>query len=309
VEYGRRLQLALGDAYQLHELIGQGGFGSVYVAWDVRLRRKVAVKALRHDVFNTVILIERFKREARAVAQLRHPNIIPIYAIGEDEGITYMIMPFIEGVTLKDLIRRDDRPSIEECRRILMDAAGALAAAHEEGIVHRDIKPENIMLEGDTRLVQLMDFGLAKALSDEEVALTDEGTILGTPQYMSPEQVRGERGIDGRSDVYSLGIVGYEVLTGTKPFTGASMQSVLAKHLTEDPVPLASLAPDVPPQFAASIMKALAKNRKDRHRTAEQFREALASVRYGATRGAERQSGSSHLASRLRRWAASVFGR
>ena len=224
-EYRGRLQRALGSGYQLRELIGRGGFGSVYAAWDVKLEREVAVKALRHDLFPTSALLERFERKAKAVAKLRHPNVLPIHFVGEGEGVTYMVMPKIEGESLRAKLTREGQLSAEEAKRIAIEAAGALQAAHDAGIIHRDVKPENILLEGELQTVQLMDFGIAKMVEGVGSGLTATGAAVGTPFYMSPEQAGGDRRIDHRSDIYSLGCVLYEMLAGEPAFTGPSPQA------------------------------------------------------------------------------------
>ena len=217
-QYRDRLQVALGEGYELRGVIGQGGFGTVYAAWDVGLEREVAIKVLRSDLYRTPDLIARFKREARAVAQLRHPNIVPVYSVGEAGGLTYFVMPLIKGSSLRDILESEGQLPIGESQRIVTEAAKALEAAHRAGIVHRDVKPENILLEGEDRHVQLMDFGIAKVAASDEVGLTGTGLIVGTPQYMSPEQASGERELDIRSDIYSLGVVAYRLLGGKLPF-------------------------------------------------------------------------------------------
>ena len=187
-EYRQRLQRALGDGYELREHVGRGGFADVYKALDIELRREVAVKVLRSDLILSHSLVERFRREAQVVANLRHPNIIPIYSVGQGEGLLYFTMPLVEGETLRAVLKREGKLPVEEANRILIEAAGALATAHESGLVHRDVKPDNIMLEGKERRVFVMDFGIAKVLASEAEGLTQTGMIIGTAQYMSPEQ-------------------------------------------------------------------------------------------------------------------------
>jgi serine/threonine protein kinase len=215
-DYQRQLQDAIGKGYEIRDVIGQGGFGVVYSAWDVELHREVAVKAMRQVIFTTPGMLERFKREARAVARLQHPNIIPIYSVGESENLAYMIMPKIIGESLKATLVREKRLGVEDSRRILIEAARALHTAHEAGIVHRDVKPENILLEGEKRRVYLMDFGIAKTLEGEDQGLTGTGMVIGTPSFMSPEQASGQT-IDARSDLYSLGVVAFQMLAGRLP--------------------------------------------------------------------------------------------
>ena len=255
--YRRRLQRAIGRGYELGELIGQGGFGVVYSALDIELNREVAVKALRHDVLPTSALFQRFKREARAAAKLRHPHIVPIYAVGEGENIAFMIMPKLLGESLKAFIRREAPVGIDEAQRILGDAAQALAVAHRAGIVHRDVKPENIFLEGEERRVYLMDFGIAKAVDTDEEGLTGTGMIVGTPSYMSPEQSGGKREIDHRTDIYSLGVVGYQLLTGRLPYRAESLQELIYQQITVTPAPVSELRPEVPAGMAQAIDRCL----------------------------------------------------
>ena len=199
VESRDRLQLALGDGFEVRTLLGQGGFGLVFTAFDKRLKRDLAVKVLRTELAKAGSFLDRFEREAMTAAQLRHPNIVPIYSIGEKDGLAYIVMPLIQGETLQALLERDGPLPLAESCRILVDAAGALAAAHSVGLIHRDIKPDNIMLEGPERRVLLMDFGIAKMLSNSDATLTGTGVLIGTPLYMSPEQAGGDRDVDQRS--------------------------------------------------------------------------------------------------------------
>lgn len=263
-EQRQRVQRALGDGFELGRLLGRGGFAEVYAATDRKLQRTVAVKVLRPDLVVNRSLTERFLREARAAAKLRHPNIIPIYQVGEAEGLAYFLMPLIEGENLREHMERVGQLPIDESRRILREVAEALAVAHESGIVHRDIKPDNIMLDGKEHRAIVTDFGIAKALGSEEAGLTGTGMIVGTPHYMSPEQASGEREIDSRSDIYSLGVVGYHMLTGRLPFEGKSTQEVLMKHVTATAERIATLRPEVPPDLSAAIERCLSKRPADR---------------------------------------------
>ncbi|HXH63043.1 MAG TPA: serine/threonine-protein kinase, partial [Gemmatimonadales bacterium] len=277
--YHDRLQRALGNAYVLGERIGRGGFGAVYRVRDVRLKRDVAVKVLRSDLMESRQMEVRFLREAEAVAQLRHPNIIPIYGVGEGDGLIYFIMPLVQGESLLARLQREGPLPIPEVRRILADVASALTVAHKAGIVHRDLKPENIMLEGDARHVLLMDFGIAKTLGAGGAggagALTSQGMILGTPYYMSPEQAMGAAELDGRSDVYSLGVVGFQMLTGRVPFHGESVQSVLLMHISAPPPEIQSLRPDTPPALSKLVMRCLAKRPQERWSSSAELAGAL----------------------------------
>lgn len=278
LDYRQRLQRALGKDYELRQLIGQGGFGEVYAAWDKRLEREVAVKALRHDLFPTPAILQRFEREAKAVAKLRQPNILPIYAIGEREGIAYMVMPLVDGQSLRDLLERDGKLPIHEAVRIAADVAKALEAAHQHGYVHRDVKPENIMLEGRDRQVYLMDFGIAKAATTDGTGLTASGVIIGSPSYMSPEQARGEADIDHRADVYALGAVAYEMLTGERPINAANLHELIYRHATDRPKPLGEHLPGVPGQVEVAVMRCLAAERGDRWTDCRDFRDVLLGV-------------------------------
>ena len=230
---------------------------------------------LHPDLVVSHSLTERFLREAQAVAKLRHPNIIPIYQVGENEGLAYNIMPLIEGESLRAGLERQGALPIEEARRILLEIAEALDVAHAAGIVHRDIKPDNIMLEGGERRAIVTDFGIAKALGVGEAGLTGTGMLIGTPQYMSPEQAAGEKQVDARSDIYSLGCVAYQMLAGRMPFEGDSAQALIVAHIASPPQPLRKLRPDVPGYVAAAVMRALAKRPDARWATAGEFAAAV----------------------------------
>jgi protein kinase-like protein len=271
-----RLQAALGTGFELGARLGEGGFGVVYRARDVRLRRDVAVKLLRRELVAGEGFVERFEREAQALAALRHPNIVPVYAIGDQGELIYLIMPFVEGVTLTDYLREHGRLALDEAARILRAVGGALSAAHGVGLVHRDIKPDNIMLEGPKRHPLLMDFGIAKTgQTGGGVGLTSTGMVLGTPLYMSPEQAKADPAVDARSDIYSLGVLAYQLFTGELPFNGDSIYAVLNQHLTT-PVPEPrTLRPEIPAQVSAALRRAMAKQPAERFQRVEDFIEAL----------------------------------
>ncbi|HSE52674.1 MAG TPA: serine/threonine-protein kinase [Gemmatimonadales bacterium] len=272
----RKLKEALGKHYELQELIGRGGFAEVFKVRDQWLKRDLALKAIRPDLVVSETLMARFRREAEAVANLRHPHIVPIYDIGEADGIMYILMPLIKGESLKSLLIRDGRRPIQEARRILLEAAGALGSAHEAGIVHRDIKPENIMLEGKSRRVLVMDFGIAKVMDAAgDGSLTSTGTIVGTPHYMSPEQASGDPHLDHRTDMYSLAVVGYHMLTGGVPFEGESTRAILFKQMMESPRSMRELVPEVPEGLMAAVSKGMAKEPADRYPDIEAFSAAL----------------------------------
>ncbi len=273
-----RLQRSLGSNYELGRLIGRGGFAEVYIVHDRRLKRDLALKALRPDLVISDHLLQRFRREAETVAALRHPHIVPIYDIGEADGIGYLIMPYIQGESLRALLSREGPRPVREACRILLEAADALDAAHDAGVIHRDIKPENIMLEGKGRRAQLMDFGIAKAIdtSDSGPGLTSTGMLVGTPHYMSPEQAAGEPHLDHRSDQYSLAVVGYQMITGSLPFDGDSTRAVLFQQMVGVPKSLRDMVPDVPAAVAFAIDRALSKEPKDRFPSMAAFAEAIA---------------------------------
>jgi tRNA A-37 threonylcarbamoyl transferase component Bud32 len=269
------LQRLLGDSCELRGLLGRGGFAEVYEGWDPRLKRALAVKTLRTDLAASDALVKRFRLEAEAIAQLRHPHVIPIYSVGGEGSIGYFVMPKVDGGSLATLLAREGQLTVGESCRILREAASALATAHRAGIIHRDIKPENILLDGPERRVLVMDFGIAKSLDSMEKGLTGTGMLVGTPQYMSPEQAAGDRAIDHSSDQYALATVGYRMLTGQLPFDGDSVQTVIFKQVTEAPRPIAELAPAVPPAVAAAIERALAKRPADRFESMDAFGAAV----------------------------------
>jgi serine/threonine-protein kinase len=285
-----RIQSSLGSSYALGERIGAGGFAEVFKARDNRLKRDVAIKVLRPEIGLTPGMLDRFRREAETVAALRHPHIVPIYDIGDGEGVAYLIMPFIAGKSLREEMQAGGSKAlpIAEAVRILREAAEGLAVAHDAGVIHRDIKPENIMLEGPERRVLLMDFGIAKAVGgDEETPVTEEGVapaltstgiIVGTPQYMSPEQACGDKSIDARTDQYSLAVVGYRLLSGTLPFEGESTRAVLYKQLVVDPDPLSEKVSDLPEGLAEVIARAMQKEPRDRFENMRVFATSLSAA-------------------------------
>jgi len=293
-----RLTQALGDAFALGRLLGRGGFADVYEAQDVRLKRPVAIKVLRPDVASPS-LIARFRREAEAAAQLRHPHIVPIYSVGEAAGIAWIVMPLIEGESLRQRLDREGALPVAEAWRIAREVAGALAAAHRRGIVHRDIKPDNIMLDGEERRALVMDFGIAKAMGGSETQLTGTGMVIGTAHYMSPEQASGDRNLDHRSDQYALATVTYQMLTGRVPFDGESFQTIVYKHVTEMPPPLTDVNPNVPEPLARTVTRALSKERSARYDSSEEFLRALDEARPADPAGGALAGLSANVAERL----------
>ncbi|NIO31919.1 MAG: protein kinase, partial [Gemmatimonadetes bacterium] len=264
-----RLRSALGDRYRVEDEIGHGGMATVYLAQDLKHERRVAIKVLRPDLAS-MLGPERFLREIQIEAGLQHINILPIYDSGEADGFLYYVMPYVEGESLRARIEREKQLPLDDALQITREIAEALSYAHDHGIVHRDIKPENILLSGGHAV--LADFGIARAIG---VAggqrVTESGHAVGTPHYMSPEQAGGEAELDGRSDLYSLGCVLYEMLAGEPPFTGRTARAVIARHMAESPPPLLVVRPSVPPRVGEAIEKALAKTPADRFATAADF--------------------------------------
>ena len=273
-----RLALALGDAYTIEGEVGRGGMGVVYRARDERLQRRVAIKVLPPELAFQRDIRERFTREAQTAARLSHPHIVPIHTVGEGQGLVYFVMGYVDGESVAGRIRRRGRLPVEEARRIMMESADALSAAHALSIIHRDIKPDNILLEGPRGRVMVTDFGIAKALSSTSGAtLTGAGVAIGTPAFMSPEQAAGEREIDGRSDVYSLGVVTYQMLTGELPFTAPTVAGILMKQITEPAPDLRKLRPDVPEDLALAVSRCLEKDPENRWPSADALRRSLES--------------------------------
>ena len=272
-----RAVAALGEQYHVESEIGRGGMSVVYRARDQRLNRPVAIKVLPPELAYDSAIRLRFTREAQTSAQLSHPHIVPIYDVGERSGVAYFVMAHVTGGNLATLLGRAPRPPIEEVRRIVREIADALEYAHERGVVHRDIKPDNILLDADGGRAMVTDFGIARAI-EAGSRLTVTGIAVGTPAYMSPEQAMGEREVDGRSDIYSLGVVAYQMLTGRLPFTGSNPMALLLKHVNERPKPIAELRPDAPKAMREAIERCLMKDREDRWETAGAFRDALSAT-------------------------------
>jgi serine/threonine-protein kinase len=290
-DFKARLRQVLGAEYELFSLLGQGGFARVYKARDRRLGRLVAIKVIQPELVGKKLFVESFRNEGIALAKLRHPGIVPIYDIRERGGMIYYVMPYVQGTTLERRMKRARLPPFES-RRILSELADALAAAHRASTVHLDIKPANVFLEGDLQKVLLMDFGIARALT-EQVEESAGGPVIGTPEYMSPEQARGLADIDHRSDVYSLGALGYCMLVGRPPFLGPTAADTLAKHVSEAPVPLRTINPSIPKDFADAIMRCLQKDPWERFPTAMELRSALEAVTFftaGAGPGGAREA-------------------
>jgi tRNA A-37 threonylcarbamoyl transferase component Bud32 len=303
-----RLRAALGPSYELGRLIGRGGYAEVFAVRDLRLKRELALKVLRPDLILTDTLVTRFRREAEAVGALQNTHIVPIYDVGEADGICWLLMPLVQGETLKHVLAREKQLPVPEVKRILLEAAEALGSAHEAGVVHRDIKPENLMIDGKTQRVLLMDFGIAKAMdSSVENSLTGTGVVIGTPQYMSPEQAMGKTAPDPRSDQYSLAIVGYQMLTGRVPFVGENVREVITRQLLEEATPLSRLVPNIPSAVSSTIHQALRKEPGQRFGSMDAFARALkGEAVLPSEGGAVRRESSFDIPTKKRPWLAAA---
>ena len=275
-ELRAHVERALAAHYELDCEIGRGGMGIVYRAKDRRLKRQVAIKLLPPELAFRSEIKSRFLREAETAAQLSHPNIVPIYTVDEQEGLVFFVMAYVSGDNLAKRLHERGVLTIDESRRVLREVADALAYAHDRGVVHRDIKPDNILLDQVSGRPMVTDFGIARAMDSEgDSRLTATGMAIGTPAYMSPEQAAGEREIDGRSDLYSLGILGYQMLTGEPPFVASSTPAMLVKHISERPIPVEQRRTDVPADLAGTVMMLLEKEPANRFPTAEALVKAL----------------------------------
>ena len=274
----------LGGRYELDGIVGRGGMAEVFRARDIRLDRIVGVKTLRDDLARDQTFQARFRREAQSAASLNHPSIVAVYDTGEDmmgqTPVPYIVMEFVDGRTLRDLLRDDRRLLPERAAEITDGVLRALDYSHRHGIVHRDIKPGNVMLTRDGQ-VKVMDFGIARAVSDAQATMTQTAQVIGTAQYLSPEQARGER-VDARSDLYSAGCLLYELLVGRPPFTGDSPVAIAYQHVREDPVPPSRIDPEVPDWADAIVLKAMMKDPADRYQSAGDMRNDLQRALSGA---------------------------
>jgi len=291
--------------YELDQEIGRGGMGVVYRAKDRRLKRTVAIKVLPPELAFRSEIKTRFLREAETAAQLNHPNIVDIYAVDEAESLVFFVMAYITGDNLAKRVHDHGALSIDETRRILRDVADALAYAHERGVIHRDIKPDNILIDAQSGRPMVTDFGIARAITEGDSRLTATGIAIGTPTYMSPEQAAGERTIDGRSDLYSLGILGYQMLTGEPPFIANSTPAILVKHISERPIPIEQRRVDVPEDLANVIMMLLEKEPANRFPSAGAVVTALDT---GRVPRVERTSATAQVAAPRRDSAATARG-
>lgn len=269
------LDKAFRERYRIQRELGQGGMATVYLADDFKHHRAVAIKVFRPEVAASVGA-KRFLREIEIAAQLQHPHILTLIDSGEADGILYYVMPYVEGESLRTKLAREGKLSIHDAVRMLRDVADGLAEAHRHGLVHRDVKPDNVMVSGNHAVVT--DFGVAKAVSSAGAgtqSITTAGVSLGTPTYMSPEQASAEGPIDHRTDIYSFGVMAYELLTGSPPFVAGNAQSVLAAHLTVEPTPVSQLRADTPPALEQLIMRCLAKKPEDRWQSTDELLQRL----------------------------------
>jgi serine/threonine protein kinase len=275
----------VGDFHLLRRL-GQGGMGQVYLAEQISLKRKVAIKTMRTDLAVTAVSLQRFKSEAEAIARVNHANIVQVYAIGEEAGLHYMALEYVQGCNLREFLTKKGPPELHLALRIMRQVAAALQRASELGIIHRDIKPENILLTKRGE-IKVADFGLSRCFAGESsnLNLTQSGITLGTPLYMSPEQVQGKP-LDPRTDIYSFGVTCYHLFAGQPPFVGQTPFEVALQHVQAEPVPLAQVRPDLPPEICAIIHKMMAKDLDKRYQTCadllkelNQFRETLAALK------------------------------
>jgi serine/threonine-protein kinase len=264
-----RLGRALGPDYAVVGELGRGGFAVVYSVRDLRLNRYLAVKVMRPDLVASRQALERFQREARIAARLDHPNILPVSFAGEGAGLVYYAMPRVRGLTLRERLRQDGPLPVPEALRVFGEVGRGLHYAHQQGVVHRDIKPANIMLEQSGKVL-ILDFGIAKALSADGGSLSISGAVIGSVEYMSPEQAQGSRDLDRRSDIYSLGVVGYEMLAGETPYGSAGPPPAEGHGARRPPPDVRGRRPETPPALAQAIARCLAYEREARWSTAEE---------------------------------------
>jgi eukaryotic-like serine/threonine-protein kinase len=283
----------LGRRYELDGIVGRGGMAEVFRARDIRLDRVVAVKTLREDLARDATFQARFRREAQSAASLNHPSIVAVYDTGEDDDgpshVPYIVMEYVDGRTLRDLLRDDRRLLPERALEITDGVLRALDYSHRNGIVHRDIKPGNVMLTRNGE-VKVMDFGIARAVSDAQATMTQTAQVIGTAQYLSPEQARGER-VDARSDLYSTGCLLYELLTGRPPFLGDSPVAIAYQHVRENPVPPSRLDPEIPAWADSIVLRAMAKDPADRYQSAADMRTDIQRALSGVPVAAPRTMG------------------
>ncbi|MDX2193222.1 MAG: serine/threonine-protein kinase [Gemmatimonadales bacterium] len=269
------LERAVGDQYEVSRLLGRGGMGAVFLARDRALERTVAIKVLPPGTAATAEAIERFRREARTAARLQHPGIVPLHAFGESRGLLWFAMGYVRGESLAARLERDGRLDPERARALLAQVADALDHAHRQGVVHRDLKPDNVLLDDDTGRAHLTDFGVART-DAVSASLTQVGMVMGTPAYMAPEQAAGDHAIDGRADLYALGVMGFQMLAGRLPFAGPGAREFLMQHISVAPPALGDVAPGVPEDLATIVARCLEKEPARRWPDARVLRDTLA---------------------------------
>src|SRR3954471_8592001 len=287
----RQIATHLGDNYQVVRELGKGAMGVVFLARDIALHRLVAIKVLKHDLASSEDHRERFRREARMTARLSHPNIVPVHTFVESGDFVCIVMKYVHGESLAVRLRRDGAMNSADSRRLLVELATALDYAHREGVVHRDLKAENILIERGSGRAMLTDFGVALLRSLDPAR--DAGARYGTPHYMSPEQAAGEQDLDGRSDLYSLGVLGYYMSSGRLPFHAPTFEALAAKHIAEQHEPIRTAADKLDDEVAAAIEVCLIKERDGRWRNGREMSEALANQRRRGLRKAVWRLGAS----------------
>ena len=270
-DLARRLQDAIGDGYAVDRPLGAGGFAVVYLVRDLSLKRSLAVKVLSPDLITSKTVLERFRREAETVAQLSHPNIVPLHFIGQKDDLLYLAMACIDGGSVADRLEREGPLPFADAARIIAEVASALAHAHKRGVIHRDIKPQNVLLDAESGRALVTDFGIARTADS---SLTATGMFVGTPTYLAPEQVTGEPS-DHRADIYALGVMAYEIVGGRPPFDGPTPTAILMKRLAGPPEPITTLRADTPPDLAAVIEACLAADPEERYQTASDIVASL----------------------------------
>ena len=280
-ELADRLQRALGDRFRVERVLGTGGFAVVFRVSDLDLKRDLAVKVLNPDIITSPKVRERFQREAEIIARLSHPHIIPLHFVGRDQELLYLAMPCVVGGSLADRLESAGPLPINDAMRIVGEVASALAFAHKRGVVHRDVKPQNVLLDAESGHCLVTDFGIARA--ENTTSLTSSGFIVGTPAYLSPEQFNGEHS-DHRADLYALGVMAYEMVSGRLPFEGVTPSAILVRRMEGPPVPLRSLRPDVPPSLDRIVAKCLELRPADRFQSAA---DVVATLDAGSNGGTE----------------------
>jgi serine/threonine-protein kinase len=285
----------IGEEFKVHRRLGQGGMGQVYLAEQISLRRKVALKVLKPELSANEISLRRFESEAMNVAQATHPNIVQVYSVGVWEGLRYMALEYVEGLNLREYLAKKGSPSVPLALSIMRQVASALVEAAEHSIVHRDIKPENILLTRKGQ-VKVADFGLARCFAPDQQAvnLTQSGVTMGTPLYMSPEQVQG-RATDSRTDIYSLGVTCYHMMAGEPPFKGDTPFEVALQHVQVEAKPLAEIRPDLPPGLCAIVHKMMAKDPANRYQTSRELLQDIVHLRHSLTASMQKATGSISL--------------